>query len=150
MQPIILLAIGAVAVGALSSGFLVNNIALDLQFLGVGMQDIDTPIDAASIDFEIGTVDIISPNGQNAFKNVIEACSFHSDESINGDATIICKLTNEDGNIIAEGTLDIPGGYVASDRHIIPITVFAFPNSHDVKLVHDVTLVVLGDDPTES
>ena len=129
---------------------MVNNIALDLQFLGVGMEDIESPIDNASIDFEIGTVDIVSPNGQLAFKNVIEACSSHSDESIPGDATVICKLTNEDGNIIAEGTLDIPGGYVASDRHIIPITVFAFPNSHDVKLVHDVTLVVLGDDPTES
>ena len=150
MQPIILLAIGAVAVGALSSGFLINNIELTLQDLGVGMEIIETPITQADIDFEIGTVLIQSANGQAAYKNVIEACSFHSDQSIPGEAIIICKLTNEDGNIIAEGriTIDDPG-YVASDRWLITIDVFAFENSHDVKNVHDVTLVVLGDDPTE-
>ena len=122
-----MLAIAAIAATAIGAGSLNNTILLDLQDFGVGSADIESPISAASIDY---TIEAVPFEGQ--LKNVITACSFHSDEAILDDFRIICKLTNIDGQVIAEG--DFEGiTYEPSSQVSIPIDVFAFPFAHDVR-----------------
>ncbi len=94
------------------------------------------------------------------FKNVISGCSFHSDEDIlsaddetpidENDPVLICKLTDVDGRIVAEGKIALPDGYQASTTGvIIPIDQLAFPGANDFTNIHDVHLVVFGTDPTQ-
>ena len=147
MQPILVLAIVGIGVAAMSVGFLSNGIALNLQLLGVGMEDIVSPITSASIDFGVVKVTDSDSTGQ-FFKNIIQYCSFHSAQFIEPGGKLICKLTDFRGEAIAEGFLLLPQGYTGSDRVLIPITQTAFPNANSVKNIHDVTLVALGPDPT--
>ncbi len=142
MKPIVLFAMIAVAASVASVGALGNEIALTIQQFGVGSGNITSPIDAASVDFEITPIP-----GDNEIKNLVTACSFHSDESIEGDARIICKLTNDVHKVVAEGELSVPF-YEASERLIIPINNTAFDMANDVRNIHDVTLVVIGPNPT--
>ena len=80
---------------------------------------------------------------------MVDECSFHSPESIPGnDIIIICKLTDWNHQVIAEGQKVFPNGYVASDRETIPITQTSYQGANDVRIVDDVTLVVLGNNPT--
>ena len=143
MKPIFMLAIVAIAATAIGAGSLNNEIVLTLQDFGVGSADIESPITAASIDYNVTAVPV---DGQ--LKNLITACSFHSDENLDEDFRIICKLTNIDGQVIAEG--DIEGEtYSGSERLLIDIDTFAFDFANDVRLIHDTTIVVLGENPTE-
>jgi len=143
MKPIFMLAIAAIAATAIGAGSLNNTIILDLQDFGVGSADIQSPISAASIDY---TIEAVPFEGQ--LKNLITFCSFHSDEEILDDFRIICKLTNIDGQVIAEGTTIDLVGYEPSTQLQIPITVFAFDFANDVRNIHDTTIVVLGANPT--
>jgi hypothetical protein len=144
MRPIVLFVFAAIAASAVGAATLSNTIELNVQQFGVGSEIIESPIDAASVDFEIRAV---KADGQ--LKNLITHCSFHSAEDLPAGSSIICKLTGEPtGTVIAEGTFALPEGYVASDRELIEITVFAFPNANLVNNVHDVTLVVVGSNPT--
>jgi len=143
MQPIIILGAAVVGVALLGSGFLGepwNNIELWVQELGWGERNLEAPISHAYIDLELkkeinenGTpvkdcdsiedpVDkancVDEARSDDYFNNVIKACSFHSDDSLDAfnfgkdkndvtlgisPALIICKLTNEEGLAIAEG-----------------------------------------------
>ncbi len=137
-----MLAIVAIAATAIGAGSLNNEIVLTLQDFGVGSADIESPISAASIDY---TIEAVPVEGQ--LKNLITFCSFHSDQSMDDGFRIICKLTNIDGQVIAEG--DIEGeAYTGSDRLFIDIDTFAFDFANDVRLIHDTTIVVLGENPT--
>jgi hypothetical protein len=159
MRPILIFAIAAIAASAVGVGALNNNITLLVQQFGVGSQEIQTPIDEAKVDFEITPVTVVDekdPNN-NIIKNLITGCSFHSDETIEADGDelttndprVICKLSNAEGKIVAEGTLLLPNGYTPSDREIIKMDTYAFPGSNDFRNIHDVHIIVVGTDVTD-
>ena len=154
MKPILVLALIAVAAGATGVGFLNTNIMLNVQNLGVGSENLETPISNANVDLSIAIVNGIDTEGNSVFKNVIESCSFHYPETAGfpglnddtqGEATVICKLT-KDGNVVAEGS--DTGYFASSETYIIKITDLAYDGANFVNNVNDLTLVVLGNDPT--
>jgi hypothetical protein len=155
MQPILIVALIGVAAAATGVGFLNGNtIMLNVQSLGVGSADLESPISNANVDLSIDAVEGVGPDGETIFFNVIDVCSFHYDAfagftgllSADDDATVICKLTDMNHNVVAEGS--ITGSFAASQTYFIPITDLAYPGSNDVSVVGDVTIVALGDDPT--
>lgn len=171
MQPIILLGVVAVAAALIGTGFLGEggNIALWVQSLGWGEQDLQAPISHAFIDLNLkkiannaGTPD---DNSDDYFDNVISSCSFHSDQDIRSadpaselsPGLIICKLTDDRDKAIAEGRILLNGqqepdcpqtqttvGYESSQHLIIDICQTAFPGANDVQKVTDVKIVVEG------
>ncbi len=177
MQPIIILGAAVVGVALLGTGFLGepwNNIELWVQELGWGERNLESPISHAYIDLELKKE--INDNGtpedksDDYFNNVIKACSFHSDDSLDeldpklglSPALIICKLTNEEGLAIAEGRQILNGvqpdsktnpddcdqrdevlnGYIGSTTIRIDMCQFAFDFSHEVQEVHDIKIIV--------
>jgi len=191
MQPIIILGAAVVGVALLGTGFLGepwNNIELWVQELGWGEENLLTPISHAYIDLELkkeindnGTTEqkcidlelseeveaqcIKDADEDDFFNNVIKACSFHSDDSLDeaaqdpfnlSPALIICKLTNEQGLAIAEGKIILDGkgdetcpqrdppinGYTGSDTIRIDMCQFAFDFSNEVQEVHDIKIIV--------
>ncbi len=172
MQPIIILGAAVVGVALLGTGFLGepwNNIELWVQELGWGEENLMTPISHAYIDLELKKE--INDNGtpendsDDYFNNLIKACSFHSDDSLDeaaqapfnlSPALIICKLTNEEGLAIAEGKIILDGvgddtcpqrddpinGYTGSDTIRIDICQTAFDFSNEVQEVHDIKIIV--------
>jgi len=175
MQPIIILGAAVVGVALLGTGFLGepwNNIELWVQELGWGERNLEAPISHAYIDLELKKE--INNNGtpenrsDDFFNNVIKACSFHSDDSLDefdlklglSPALIICKLTNEEGLAIAEGKIVLDGvgiggsegecpqrddpmnGYEGSDTIRIDICQTAFEFSNEVQEVHDIKIIV--------
>ena len=146
MQPLILVAIAAVAVVSLSTGFLSNGIDLWVQQFGVEEEDITSPVSHAQIDFNIVKV---GPDANGFFQNVIQDCIVTLSNTVgqtvdmNGVSVLTaskiqCKLTDSNNNIIAEGVTTMtyfPGG--------VPITItITQGNPADVQDVHDVKLVV--------
>ena len=138
MQPILILAIVAVAAIGLGTGFLNNDITLLVQQFGVGEEDIETPIDEAQVDFHIAQVP--APQGEGLFKNVIDICIVTIDEDVGvdddtrKDSELVCKLTDIDGFIIAEGS--ISALFFPADEYPIPVTPIP-----DVRDVHDVIVI---------
>jgi len=107
MQPILILAIVAVAAIGLGTGFLNNDFVVMVQQFGIGQGNIDTPIQKATVDFVIAQV---GPDAAGFFKNVINECTVTLDAS-NGfgdpqntakESELWCKLTDMNHNIIAE------------------------------------------------
>ena len=152
MQPIILLTIVAVAAGALGVGSMANVIDLSMvQSLGVGETDLETDVVKANVDFEILKVPTLGNNNVMAFKNIINACVVQNYDpetmmAINFEkgSKVICKLTDELNNVVAEGMAMI------ENYGIMKITVpigqpAGLPNN--VLNVHDVIIVVQG--PTQ-
>lgn len=179
MQPIIILGAAVVGVALLGTGFLGepwNNIELWVQELGWGERNLETPISHAYIDLELKKVINNGPDGEKGtsddfFNNIIKACSFHSDDSLDelndklglSPALIICKLTNEEGLAIAEGRQILNGqqpdeerdgdqfceqrdtvqnGYDGSTTIRIDICQTAFDFSNEVQEVHDIKIIV--------
>jgi len=177
MQPIIILGAAVVGVALLGTGFLGepwNNIELWVQELGWGERNLETPISHAYIDLELKKEINFGPDNEEGtsddfFNNVIKACSFHSDQSLDAfdaelglsPALIICKLTNEEGLAIAEGQQilngvqpnpedpdaclqrdDVQNGYVGSTTIRIDICQTAFDFSNEVQEVHDIKIIV--------
>jgi len=170
MQPIILLGIAIATIALVGTGFLSdgkpwNQFQVWLQNLGWGEQMIMSPISHASIDLEIKKLvnDNNTPQREDDFfDNVIQSCSFHSEESFGAKpagsgpllnpGAIICKLLDEHKNAFAEGRIDVPapGGYVMSSTIFIPIdqcivngVVINQPNCLDVQApIHHVKIVV--------
>ena len=142
MQPIILLAIVGIAGGAMGVGFLGNDIALDVQLLGVGETDLASPIDDAKIDFTImrasGNV-----NGVTETHNVIAKCHISSGQEIAKDSNVFCKLTDIDGNVVAEGQTKLTTVLNAGSTMWINVDPTHFP-ANRVQNIHDVVLVVQG------
>ena len=178
MQPIIILGAAVVGVALLGTGFLGepwNNIELWVQELGWGERNLETPISHAYIDLELKKEinfgpDNIEGTSDDFFNNVIKACSFHSDQSLDefdaelglSPALIICKLTNEEGLAIAEGRQilngvqpnekenpddcdqrdEVQNGYIGSSTIRIDICQTAFDFSNEVQEVHDIKIIV--------
>jgi len=140
MKPIFILAVAAIAATGIGAASLNNVIDLNVQQFGVGSEDIVTPLDAADIQFVIEPI-----KGEGEFKNLITACTFHSEEDLDEeeqDYRIICKLTDEVHAVIAEGEVTV-SSYTGSTELPIPMQIFAFENANLVQNVHDVTLVVI-------
>jgi len=139
MQPILILAIVAIAAIGLGTGFLNNDITLFIQQFGVGEGDIESPIDNAQVDFNIAQLPI--PNTE-FFKNVINICYVTIPEQVGvldeddvlKDSELTCKLTGITGDIIAEGT--ITADFFAAGKHEIPVIP-----TPDVRDVHDVIVI---------
>jgi len=154
MQPILVIALIGVAAAATSVGFLNTNIMLTVQNFGVGEETLETPISDANIDFSIGRMVTQDESGRTIFMNIIDACSFHYPEENTavypglafGSTKVICKLTDKNGNVVAEGTR--VGMIAASQTVQIAIDDLAYDGANKVDNIHDVTIVALGDDPT--
>jgi len=137
MKPIILLAVMAIAGTGLGVGFLGNTINLDVQLLGVGETDLASPIEDATIKFN---VDQITGN-QGHFKNVILECFVESPDLIVKDSKVFCKLTDKDGNVTVEGVTVLSADLPGNTKLVIPIDDPSKIASQ-VQNIHDVILVV--------
>ena len=146
MQPILILAIVAVAAIGLGTGFLNNDFVVMVQQFGIGQGNIDTPIDKATVDF---TIEAKGPDANGFFKNVITECKVTLDEDNGfGDpqsdvkpSELWCKLTDMNHNIIAEN--HILANYFPPDTYIIPI-----PSMPLATAVDDVTIIAHADEYT--
>jgi len=148
MQPIVWIVIVGVAAVAMGTGFLSTDFSLNVQNLGVAETNLVSPINTANIDFTISKVEGPNAAGQNVFKNKITKCSFHSPSTLGIGTTIICKLTDDDDDVIAEGNIVLTVIYAGSIPGLsIPISQVAFLNANDVQKVHDVKIVVLAPKP---
>ena len=137
MKPIILLAVMAIAGTGLGVGFLGNTINLNVQLLGVGETDLASPIDDATIKFNI---DMIVGN-QGNFKNVISDCFIESPDLIVKGSKVFCKLTDDNGNVVAEGVTVLSADLLGGNILAVPIDDPQFVASQ-VQNIHDVILVV--------
>jgi len=150
MQPIIMFTLIGVAALATSVGFLNNTFVLNVQNLGVAETDLESPIKVANIDLELlkMTAARDADSTRTHFHNVIDKCSFHSPEPLGVGSTIICKLTDIDDDVIAEGKTVLQRAYQGSlPGFFVDISQTAYPWSNDVQKVHDVKIVVLGPRP---
>src|SRR3990172_8864723 len=160
MQPlVIIIAIVAIAAVGMSSGFLFGTTTFSLiaQDLCAKETDLRSPIDTARVDFVIHTLRVVGDSNsgaagagviKTAYRNLITACSFHSDDDIPRSGAIICKLTHNN-NIVAEGRLDLTTtSYQHSDQTYIPINHFAYDGANDAQNINDVKIIVLGNNPT--
>ena len=151
MQPIVWLAIIGVAGTGLGMGFLAPGFDLTLQGLAAQEESLQSPINTANVDLVVQKIEgIIEVNGETKviFKNQIKRCSFHSPDSIGTGGAIICKLIDSEGDIVAEGRLDLNVMYSGSDVTFIDIIQFGTDNANDVQNIEKVKIVVLGGDPT--
>jgi len=179
MQPLIVLGLVGVAAVALGSGFLFQGqeIMVNLQKLGVGETDVTLPLSDAWVDLTVDHTEINTRDAQGQLKTIlinrIVACSFHysefdvelDDDNILGpQSQVFCKLSDEVGDIIAEGNIRASNALCsepddlacldASRTYKIPITEWACEPTIDngpgdeectrVGWVNDVRLVVLG------
>ena len=146
-------ALVGVAAMAMSVGFLAPGFDLIVQQLGAEETLLEAPINTAYVDFSIGKIE--TTNGKTGaalhtvFRNVIEACSFETPTELGDGSVVICKLTDQEPAIVAEGKLLLPNGLPASTETMIPINQVAFLNANDVQNIEDVKIIVLGEDPTD-
>jgi len=155
MQPIILIAIVGVAAVTLSTGFLMPSIGwFNLQGVSVNERDFSAPLDHANVDIEVSKISRVitdsEGNTHNAFFNIINECSFHTPDpgGLGPGATIICKLTDDQHDVVAEGRIDLPNGLDKSERTVIPIMQTAFDLANEIQNINDIKLIVLGGNPT--
>ena len=127
-----------IAVTGLGAGFLGNTITLDVQSLGVGETDLASQIDDATIKFNIDAF-----RGDLGIKNIIADCIIESPDVIVKDSKVFCKLTDENGNVAAEGSRILQADLLANTPTVIPIDDLQKIASQ-VQNIHDVILVVQG------
>ena len=128
----------AIAVTGLGVGFLGNTISLDVQLLGVGETNLASPIMDATVKFNVEQFP-----GDLGFKNIIADCIIQSPQEIVQDSTVFCKLTDEHGNVAAEGSRILSSTLPPHTPTVIPIDD---PQkiASQVTNIHDVILVVQG------
>jgi len=150
MQPLILFAIIGIGAAAMGVGFLAPGFDLTLQGLGAQEEALVSPIESASVDFHITKITTNSADGsKSVFVNVIDECSFHSPDSIGTGGAIICKLIDSEGDIVAEGRLNLVNTmYSGSDVTFIKIEQVGTFGANDVQNIEKVKIVILGGDPT--
>jgi len=143
MKPILILAIAAVAAGALGTGFLnnTNGINLWIQQFGVGEGDITSPVTHAFVDFNI-----VRTTEAGAFKNIINECDLKFNDNLQAGAQIFCKLTDWAGDIVAEGSTTLTAPLSTNIAVNVPV-----PNgNNNVLVVKDVIIVVQDSTYSES
>jgi len=149
VQPVVYLAVVGVAIATLGVGFLDNQIDLTdmVQQFGAGEQTIQSPITSAYIDWKIEkTVGLVAMNGEEVrvFKNIITECIVQADKKIVRDSTIICKLTDINGNVVIEGQKRLVTFLSTRVFTVIPIIDNSLEGKNLVSNIHDVQLVVIG------
>ncbi len=150
MQPIIWIAIVGIAAAGLTTGFLnTNTFTLIAQDLASQEVTLVSPVDTVRVDFEIVKITGMTPEGKTVFKNQIQKCSFHSDDDLGPTSKIICKLSDMQGDIVAEGFIDLDRTYTHSTKTYIPISQVAFFNANDVQNINDVKIIILGVNPVQ-
>ncbi len=156
MQPIMVLAIVGVATMAMGVGFLnTNTFTLIAQDLASQEVTLVSPVDTVRVDFEIKKVEQFTGTDMQGnvihtvYVNKIDKCSFHSDDDLGPTAKIICKLTDMQGDIIAEGFINLDRTYTHSTKTYIPILQEAFFNAADVQNINDVKIIILGVNPVQ-
>jgi len=142
VQPIFILAIIGAA-GAMSIGYLSNDINVNSQSFGVGEDTFENPITNAALTILLDrTYGVITTD----FKDLITECVFRSTtEDLAPNTRLICKLLDSvNGDIIAEGSKTVSTTILANTPVTIPIENFAFPNSNNADNVHDIYIIVQG------
>jgi len=142
MQPIILLAIVGIAGGAMGVGFLGNDISLDVQLLGVGETNLESPITHADIDFVIARQSGLIA-GTTETHNVIAYCKITPMSQIDAGSHVFCKLTDENGFVAAEGITQLQKTVKGGETFKVAISAQDFA-ANKVQNIHDVVLVVQG------
>jgi len=138
VKPILFLAIISAA-GAMSIGYLGNDISLDVQGLGVGETDIESPVASVALTALIERI-----GNSVDFKDLIVQCTFRSNDEVAKDSTITCKLLDVSGSVIAEGKKIVDPTLPPQTPFTIPIDYFQFTNANNINNVHDIVLVVHG------
>lgn len=89
-------------------------------------------------------------SGDEYFANVVDKCSFHTDDSF-GPMCVICKLSDSSGNLIAQGIIGESfdqGDYVGSTTIQIDLVPNPqYPLSNDVQKVQRVEVSICGEIP---
>ena len=141
MKPIFLIVIiGAAA--AMSIGYLGNDISLNAQELGVGEFTIESPVASVGVTAMIERT--FHPIFSTDFKDLIVECTFRSNDEVAKDSTIICKLLDISGSVIAEGQKIADPTLPPLTPLTIPIDYFEFTNANNINNVYDIVLVVHG------
>jgi len=141
VKPILFLAIIGAA-GAMSIGYLGNGISLDAQELGVGEIDLESPVDDLGVTVFIERT--FNPFISSDFKDLIVECSFMSEDEVEKDSTITCKLLDISGSVTAEGKKIVDPTLLQLTPFTIPIDFFEFINANDINNVHDLVIVIQG------
>ena len=155
MQPIIIIAIVGVAAVTLSTGALMPQIGwFNLQGVSVNERDFSAPLSHVNVDIDVTKISRLitdaSGNRHTAFFNLISECSFHTPDpgGLGPGSTVICKLTDFQQNVVAEGRADFLNGLSKSERTVINIDQTAFDLANEIQNINDIKLIVLGGDPT--
>jgi len=127
---------------AISVGYLGNGVFLDAQQLGVGETNLESPVRSVAVTALIERM--VNPDIPLDFKDLIVVCTFISNDEVEKDSTIICKLLDTSGNVIAEGKKIVDPALPALTPFTVPINEFEFLNAHNINNVHDIIIVVQG------
>ena len=138
MKPIFFIAIIGAAV-AMSVGYLGNEVSLNAQQFGVGETDIESPVRSVAVTAMVERI-----GSSVNFKDLIVECTFMSNDEVEKDSTIICKLLDTSGNVIAEGKKIVDPALPALTSFTVPIDDFEFLNANNINNVHDIILVIQG------
>jgi len=143
-----------VAAAAMGTGFLTNSFDINVQQLAVNETDLVSPVSTVNVDFVLtktvdGTHsdlgDLSGTADDTHFHNLIDECKVHTPQSLEANSVIICKLTDDDEDIVAEGKTVLYADYTGSSAAFtIKISQTAYHFSNDVQEIHDVKIVVLG------
>ena len=113
MKALLLIAIVGVAATAMGIGFLnAPSIAVVAQDVGVGHTTLTAPVDTVMVKFHI-----TASAQTDEFINKYDACFVKANEALKTGATIICKLTDMSGNVVAEART-ILGGSLPADTFV--------------------------------
>ena len=132
--------IGAAA--AISIGYLGNDISLDVQKLGVGETDLESPVVTVGVTAVITRT--VNPGFTFDFKDLIIECIFRSFDEVAKDSTVTCKLIDISGFVIGEGKKIVDPTLPPATPFTIPISDLLFTNANNINNVHDIIIVVQG------
>ena len=138
MKALLLIAIVGVAATAMGIGFLnAPSISVIAQDVGVGHTSLTAPVDTVMVKFHI-----TASKQTDEFINKYDACFVKANEALKTGATIICKLTDMSGNVVAEART-ILGGSLPADTFVTITGLNGITTgSLLVDIIADVTIVV--------
>lgn len=115
-------------------------------------EQVSSIINSAGVGFGLAVQPVDpDPNivGDEFLVNIVQKCKFHTAESIPTKTCVICKILDGSSppNILGEGTLDLPTGYIASTTLMVPITASS-PGSNAIQGIHGVEINVCEPPPS--
>ena len=138
MKALLLIAIVGIAATAMGIGFLnAPSISVIAQDVGVGHTSLTAPVDTVMVKFHITASD-----AGDEFINKYDACFVKADQALNAGATIICKLTDMNSNVVAEGRTVLGAGLNAGNYVTITGLQGITTGSLLVDNIADVTIIV--------